>query len=289
MHKQELINKLQLYANSHSPDEENYELLNRGKPGGKTPRWKGQRTFAEFFAEYLKTVKIPADEEYDFWRIEPHLPQLAVEAFEHLRTGTDVNAVEYRKMYEASTGHKVPNITDLGASNLLDQTSAVQTALGFTLKDVLDNDWIANQIHSYCNAQQIVLQQTFDKFLRLVYRRGLGEMADKCDLKGMSGKFGETVLRTCIVAGRIMFTFAKRIDTSKPSHYKEGKDLIVNEWSVSFVGEDGDPLCLSAGIQSVACDFRTSLDMIEDVIQQWPKEPREQKKIFKADKKVSLV
>lgn len=74
----------------------------------------------------------------------------------------------------------------------------------------------------------------------------------------MSGKFGETELRTFITAGRIMFTFARR---------KKGE-------SVSFIGEEGDPLCLSAGLQSVQTDFRTALDIIEDVIKHWPQDQK---------------
>ncbi|MBI4992300.1 MAG: hypothetical protein HZB99_03710 [Candidatus Harrisonbacteria bacterium] len=253
-----------------------------------TAQWKGQRAFANFLVHYLENLNIPNDEKYDFWSIESYLPELMVDAFEQLRTGTDDRAVYFRQAYELETGHEVPNITDLGASNLLDQGSAVQTTLGFMLKEITGQDWVEHQLNTYCNAQKYVLQQTFDKFLRLVYRRGLGEMADKCDKRGMSGKFGETQLRTFIMAGRIMFTFARCIDKSKDSYYKKDGEVYCNESTVSFVGEDGDPLCLNAGIQSIYGDFRTALDMIEDVIRCWPKDLKEQKKLYKADAKVAI-
>lgn len=251
-------------------------------------RWNGQKIFAKFLVQYLKNFYIPSDEKYDFWDIEPHLPELMVDAFEQLRTSTDKEIAVLRQKYEAETGHKVPNITDLGVSNLFDQSSAVQTTLGFMLKEITGRDWVEHKIDTYCNAQKYVLQQTFDKFLRLVYRRGLGEMTDKCDTRGMSGKFGETEFRTFVMAGRIMFTFARRIDKRKDSCFKKDGELFCNEWSVSFVGEEGDPLCLSAGIQSVYADFRTSLDMIEDVVKHWPSDPKEQKKLYKGNAKVSI-
>ncbi len=250
--------------------------------------WKGQSAFACFLIYYLEQLDIPSDEKYDFWNIEPYLPELMVDAFEQLRTSSDERVVFFRKTYERETGHEVPNITDLGASDILHQGSAVQTILGFMLKEVTGNTWIESQIDAYCNAQKHVLQQTFDKFLRLVYRQGLGEMISKCTKRGMSGKFIETDLRTYVMAGRIMFTFAKRIDPDKPSHYKVGDDLLCNEHSVSFVGEDGDPLCLSAGLQSVYADFRTALDLIEDVIKSWPQDAKEQKMMFKPDAKVNM-
>ena len=273
MHKNELIAKLVSYAADNST-------------GG--PQWKGQKIFATFLVYYLKNLNIPSDEKYDFWSIEPYLPELMVDAFEQLRTSTDERVVQFRKQYEEETGHEVPNITDLGASDILDQGSAVQTTLGFMLRTVTGQDRVEQQIETYCNAQKHVLQQTFDKFLRLVYRRGLGEMANKCTKRGMGGKFGETELRTFMTAGRIMFTFAKRIDKSKKSYYKDGDNVICNEHSVSFVGEDGDPLCLSAGIQSVYADFRTALDLIDDVTKHWPQDAKAQKKVYKADAKVGM-
>lgn len=274
MHKKDLIDGLKRFVASHDKTDK--------------VRWKGQKSFANFLIYYLENLKIPHDEKYDFWTIEHHLPELMVDAFEQLRMGTDETIAGFRERYEMEVGHEVPNIIDLGASNIFEQDSAVQTTLGFLLRDITGLDWVEHKIDVYCNAQKYVLQQTFDKFLRLVYRRGLGEIANKCNNRGMSGEFGETEFRTFIVAGRIMFTFARRIDKNKESCYKGDDNLYCNELTVSFVGEEGDPLCLSAGIQSVYGDFRTVLDMIEEVIKYWPQDANEQKKLYKANVKVAI-
>jgi hypothetical protein len=275
MHKKELIANLKDFvaANPNYPN---------------VMRWKGQRTFGAFLIYFLENLQIPHDEQYDFWDIEPYIPQLMVAAFEELRTGTDEETVRFRKAYEAETEHEVPNITDLGASDILNQASAIQTTLSFMLSEVTGKSWIEQEIDKYCNAQAHVLQQTFDKFLRLVYCKGLDEIIAKCDKSGMSGRFGKVELRTLIAGGRIMFTFAQRIDENKDSYYKKGDKLYCNEWTVSFVGDDSDPLCLGAGIQSVHCDFRKALDMIEEVINGWPQDPEEQKKLYKADTKIGF-
>lgn len=271
MHKRQLVASLQ-----------NYLARDRIE-------WRGQRAFARFLIHYLENLSIPSDEKYDFWEIDPYLPELLVDAFEKLRTGTDESAVKFRKEYEEETEHEVPNITDLGASNILHQSSAIQTTLGFMLKEVMEDEWIPSHIDAYCKAQQYVIQQTFDKFTRLVYRKGLGEMVDKAKDRGMSGKFGRTELRTFVLAGRIMFTFARRINKKKKVVYRQDGETYLNEWMVSFVGEESDPLLLSAGIQSVYCNFRTALNLMEDVIRHWPKDPKEQKRLFKPDRKVSLA
>ncbi|KKP97905.1 MAG: hypothetical protein UR99_C0005G0001 [Candidatus Moranbacteria bacterium GW2011_GWD2_36_12] len=71
--------------------------------------WKGQRAFAEFLLDYLQNLSILHDEQYDFWRLEPHLPQLLVDAFEELRTGTSEATIKHRKAYEKDAEHPVRN------------------------------------------------------------------------------------------------------------------------------------------------------------------------------------
>jgi len=235
MHKNELISKLKVH---HA----NFDF-----------RWKGQRTFTAFLAHYLENLSIPEDDEYDFWRIEPFLHDICVDAFEELRTGTCDKTLEFRKMYEKETEHSVPNVLDIGESNMFQRQSAVQTTIGFLLADVLEDDkYISNQVESYCNAQGIVLQQTFDKFLRQVYRQGMFDMITAVDQRGMSGEFGPTTLRTYTMCGRIMFTFANK------------------EEDVTFIAEEGDPNCYNSGLQSLNADFLGALNLIQDVINHWP-------------------
>lgn len=279
MHKKDLVKKLKSLV-----------LKIKGSINGANNHqlWKGQLAFASFLISYLENLTIPHDEKYDHWRIEPYLPQILVDAFEQLRTGTDEETARFRKDYETETGHPVPNITDIGQSRELDRCLTIQSTLGFMFKELTGEAWVENKIDAYCNAQQYVLQHTFDKFLRMVFSRGLYEIVDKDSQRGMSGKFGETELRTYVCAGRVMFTFARLIDKDKEGYYKKDGELYSNEDSVSFVGEDSDPLCLSAGIQSIQANFRTSLDMIEDVIKNWPTDIKEQKKVYMANKSVSM-
>lgn len=257
MKKQELIKGLQ-------------DFVDRDKA-----EWKGQRVFSQFLIEYLRRLDIPHDKKYDIWQIDHHLPQLMVDAFVELRTGTDDYVGPFREMHEAETGRKVPNVTDLGENSILDQSSTVQTTIGFLLKEVTGLGWIEYKVDTYCNAQKHVLQQTFDKFLRQVYRQGMFEIIRKCKLKGMSGIFNETTLRSYVLAGRAMFTFARG---------NNGHEI-----SVSFIAQDGDRLGLSAGIQSVRANFYSALSMIEDVVDCWPDDEKQQLDTFKPDERVSII
>lgn len=277
MHKKDLIERLRKYVASF------------GNTGNVT--WKGQKAFALYLIDYLEALVIPSDEKYDFWHIEPYLPQILTDAFEHLRTGTDELATKYRAMYEKDAERPVPNILDLGVSNVLDRASTVQTTLQFMMKDVIGEEWVEHDIDSYCNAQSHVLQHTFDKFVRNVYRNGMYEAIDKCKERGMTGKFGRTELRTYVMAGRIMFTFARKRKGKTVYYGSDNKPfhtLPYREDSVSFVAEDGDPLALSAGIQSVEANFKTSLAMIEDVVRHWPSDKKAQESTYKASESVSI-
>lgn len=240
------------------------------------PQWKGQESFARFLIEYLARLDLSTHEKYDFWNIDPYVPQILLDAFEELRTGTDEYVVRFRKMYKEETGHEVPNITDVGASNIFDQCSAIHTTLGFLVRDAMGGEArnIELRIDSYCNAQNYVLHQYFDKFVRQVYRKGLSKIITSSNMKGMGGEFGKTKLRAFSIAGRLMFTFAR----------KEGEDEI----NVSFIGGEDDPNFYSSGLQSVGANFVECLSMINDVIDGWPEKVKDQKKIFRENERITL-
>ena len=236
-------------------------------------RVKGEVSFARFFHWWLGQLTIPSDEKYDFYDIDPYLPQLAVDAWEAMRTGTGETEVKYQQMYERETGRPMINLTELG-ENILEQQSGI-FVLGYVLSAVTDRKWIRNEVETYCRAQSVALQGMFDKFIRLVYRKGLFEIIqDEKIERGMKGRFGYTELRTFVMMGRTMFTFAR------PK--KKG-----NEVSISFVAGDDDSLALEAGIQSVEANLPTAFNMIEDVITRWPKTREEQEQIFKGNEKVA--
>jgi hypothetical protein len=234
---------------------------------------KGEVAFAQFFHWYLCNLTIPSDEKYDFYDIAHYLPQLAVDAWEVMRTDTENEfAALCRERFQNDVGREMVNPLELG-ENILEQGHA-GNIIRYVLSAVVGERWIAEKAESYCRAQAVALQGMFDKFLRLVYGKGLFEIIQAESERGMKGKFGSTELRTFVMAGRTMFTFAR------PK--KKGSEV-----SVSFVAGDSDALGLEAGIQSVEANLPTAFNMIEDVIARWPKAKEEQEAIFKGNSKVA--
>ena len=254
-------------------------------------RWKGQKTLMRFFAGWLDRLEVAQDAKYDFWQIDSYVPQLIVDALDDLRNGTDEFCAGFRTTYVAETGHDVPDVTDLGASDLLDQTMLVQT-VGFSLRDGMGLDHIERSFDAYANAQRYVLQHTFDKFVRLVYRQGLCELIDASRHRGMSGRFGKTDLRSFVMAGRVMLTFARRrrgVTTVSDATGAERLRLPYVETSVSFVAEQDDKNGLSAGIQSTQATLIEAMTMIDDVINHWPTSKMERSKIYRHSKDVCIA
>jgi hypothetical protein len=236
--------------------------------------WKGQQAFVEFLVDYLTRLDLTHFERYDFSHLNNHIPQIVVDAFYELRTGNADWILVHRQNYEQDVEHPVPNIMDVGASNPLHQCSAVQTTLGYVLRDALSDDHISHQIDAYCNAQIHVIQQYFDRFLREVYRKGLFQIIENSKVKGMCGKFGNTELWSFSMAGRLTFTFAR----------KEADEEI---WA-SFIVEDGDPTGYTGGQGSCNTNFVQTLELLSDVISNWPTLSDEQLKSYKDNNKVTL-
>ncbi|HLM83628.1 MAG TPA: hypothetical protein VK254_00230 [Candidatus Bathyarchaeia archaeon] len=245
-------------------------LRQRLLTGGKN---KSEDPFVKFFIDYLTLLVITHDEKYDHWHIDHYLPQIVADAYELLRTSEEEWVVMYRLNYEKLTEHEVPNLLEIGATDGIYRAIVAET-LGWLFKEVVGHDHMKDVFDEYLNAQSNALMGTFDKFLRQVFRRGLYDLIEGKDARGMSGKFSETDLRTYVIAGRLAFTFAK----------KQGEDEI----SVTFVAEDSDPNAYSAGIQSVYATLPECMVMIEDVIRLWPSDKVVQAQVFGDNAAVKL-
>lgn len=220
-------------------------------------RARGQNTLAAYFAQYFDKLDIPADTRFDHWEIDNRIAQLLVAAIEEFRTSQAIPIRGIREIYEMEVGHPMPDLTDITGDGL-EQALTVQM-LGFLFTDVTGQEWVSSQIDQVFNAQRYLLMQRVYVFVAKVYTKGLAKFIDDTQERGMSGEFGETTVRTYYIAGRQMITFAR-------PNAVEGYE----EHSLSLLCEEGDPLAMGIGSQSIFTDFDTALAMIDDVIINWP-------------------
>jgi len=244
---------------------------------GGSMRTKGEKSFLSFFSEFLVKLEIPADKEYDHWNIERYLPEIVVAAHELFYEGEDDLAKKWRAEYEQDTKNPVPHLTNIGESPIVYQAVEIGM-ISHAFERIIGGELGTNVyrlIETYCATQSMFVQQSFDVFARRVYQKGLFEIIRNCKYRGMNGEFGETWLRSYILGGRIIFTFCR----------KNGDE---HESQVSFVGEENDPFLFSAGLQSIDVDVHLCVEMIMDVVKNWPKSQTDQKKIFFSDEEVKL-
>jgi hypothetical protein len=240
---------------------------------GREAKTRGETAFLGFFAEYLRRLEIEHDEKYDFHYLTPYLPQIIGDAFEDFRTNDADWATGFRIGYESETGYYVPNLMQIGDGDNVFR-SIVTTNLGILFREITEMNHVEGAITSYLNAEMATLQLFVDKFLRLVYRKGLYDLVIKTGGGGMNGRFGDVDLRCFITAGRVMFTFARQVGES--------------ETSVTFIAEDGDPNAYSAGIQSALAPLSECMAMIDEVIANWPSDGDEQAKQFTSSDSVMI-
>jgi len=238
-------------------------------------RHRGQNVLALFLADFFQRLVIAADEKYDFWTIEDRIAQLLVGAIEEFRTSDDPSVAEMRATYEGQVGHPMPDLMDV-TGNGLDQALTVQS-LGFLFEEVTGEGWVSKGIDQVFNAQRYYLQQQVLVFVAKVFTKGLSGFIHEGQDRGMSGKFGQTTLRTYWLAGRLMMTLARPSD-----------DESQDERSLTLICEDDDPLALGIGIQSVYTDLNTALAMIDEVINVWPSNLEDAWMMMAPDDKVGI-
>lgn len=257
-------------------------------------RTRGLYPLIQFIVWFFENPNVP---EFEHTGIYHFLPMYIARAVDLFRASNDPKAVEYRAEYnkEMERDTEIPSLTEIefGGINraLLNQT------LSMSLAKFLEGEnsaWLEKTLGGYFMAQDTVVVQMIHRFDAEVYQGGLFEVIQNCTASGMSGTFGQTSLRSMVTAGRVMFTLARRIDGETVYRDHEGKEierLPYREVSVSFVGQDGKEYKYEArfGIQSMHTDLATTLSLFSDVFTNWPKDKKDQKKVYKADKDVGMM
>jgi hypothetical protein len=257
-------------------------------------RTRGLFTLIQMLIHYFTDPSIP---EYEFNGIFDSLPKHVVRAVDILRTSKDPKIEAFRKSYseEMERDEEVPSLTEIEFGGL------ARTGLCLTISHDLsklllgeDSVWLEKDLYAYFTAQDTVVMQMIHRFDLTVYQQGLCVIIDDCKDRGMAGQFGTTSLRSYVMAGRLMFTLARRIEGETVIVIRDDKGVEIRrlpyqERSVSFVGEDGKKSEPRFGLQSMYADLVTTMGMFEDITNNWPKDNKEQKKVYKADKDVGMM
>lgn len=252
MKKEELVEALARYAESDSTERK-------------------QACLARFLSRYFNSLGVPPGGEYHFLRIEEHIPQLLLSALEMFRTTNKNNTRELREGYEEEAGCFFPELTSIGYGDVAAQYSVTRDVAAAIVEST-DLPHLEANIGAVLNAERNLLQQRFYQFIDSVFKAGLFDALYACPTRGMSGKFGNTLLRGYTTYGEVALTFMRAGES--------------REQSVSFTCYNDTPLGFGSRMVSVHTDLRTALGMIEDVIWGWPTDQSGQARAFRSNENV---
>jgi hypothetical protein len=248
-------------------------------------RWIGDDFIAAALGEYFKkrvnNGQIPQYGRHGGVHFTQYIAKYLDDAWEFFRTSGDIDASNFRRLYEEKIKGEVLCLTEIsyaGPNRIMDILNLASLAA-----KISGEDWVEDKVKNYFFAQDTVLEQQFQRFVRLVYKQGLSEMINASKSAGMSGTFGSIDVRTMCTAGRVVMTFAK----SKTEAETE------TEESFTFIGEEKEMQGKRFGMQSVYVDLGTAISMINEVINNWPSadQPdcvKKRNELFKDNSKVGF-
>jgi hypothetical protein len=235
--------------------------------------WQGEKALTEYFLWWFETQ---VTDDFIYTGLVQFLPELMLDAFEQLREGEDERTQSYREQYLKEVDRDtIPKLTEIAGGGL--DRSLTITTLGLWVSKITRSGFMEERIKGYLEAQDNALDHVLREFNRRVYRQGLFQLTHECQVAGMSGKFGPTTLRTFYSAGRLMLTFVR-----------ESLDTPRNEESVSFVADYEDSAGYRSGLQSLHTSLPIAIEMINDVITNWPKTREGQAQVYTGNTSVRI-
>lgn len=244
MEKSELIKRLKTHCSMFDPVR-------------MTPR---RKIIGEYFGQFLERYEIPDDVcigEGTKWE---KLCWWLNEGWEYLRTSTDALPQQfYVRMIDLCTDDVLPALINVSCG-YGDRSSLVRD-VGYIIADAIKAEDFRKEWKMRCEAEDEVVLQAIDLFLRKVYRPGLFDLLEAKKPRGGEWNFGSTTLQIGILSGRITISF-ERPDPFSENGGKEG---------VVFIGS-AHKLYARFGIHAFHTTLPRALDMINEVVDSCPTE-----------------
>lgn len=225
-------------------------------------------THRKYLAEYFK--KLPVDS-FHSPRLEGYLPQIIVNAFRDLCLGTDELSVSAREYFQKDD---VFDPTKLGAYHRPERWDIVSEITSF-FRDIFDDEELAQTIRTELDAESTALILKFEDFLHRVYQ-GMRPILDTERAEHyVKGKFAGTILESTNFRENRTILFVRP------------KENLAVSFGLNRDHDEGD--YFSHRFQATNTDLKTCLGMIDDVLENWPKDEVARRKLFRVAKNSSFA
>jgi hypothetical protein len=192
--------------------------------------------------------------------------------------------------------YEIPDLLDIRGSYTYSHVTHDLARLMPILAGRCGGSWLERDLESTFQAQSTVIDHAWRRFVRECYRPIAAKIKAESH-RGNSGLFGRTTLRSYVMAGRIMFTFARAPERQSDDPHEnamymaakrfgkfaDGRPFIERaEQSISFVGDDSDMTGCRSGMNYPNTPYAECVAMINDVTDNWKPDQ------FVEDRRVSL-
>lgn len=254
---------------------------------------RGELLIVDAIARYFEDHTEITDKDIGlnwFCDLHKHL----VEAFEEFRTHPKHQVL--RETYKSQMGelrYEIPDLLDVRGGYSYGHMVYDLVKLMPRLAGRCGSTWLERDLEGYFHAESNVIDHAWKRFVRRCYRPIAPRIKAERH-RGNSGVFGRTTLRSYVLAGRIMFTFAR--SAAVPNLLAKITELVDTQGvtaenkvaaleallmiapspddgpdiqQVSFVGDDSDMYGFRAGMNYPQASYSDCVAMINDVIDHW--------------------
>ena len=227
------------------------------------------RSFLKFLFKHLEQLDLSWYKKNVSKDISHIVPEIVVDAFEVLRTSDAPWAIRCREEYENETGYPIPDVMNIGASDIIIQQLTVNSVMYRPFTEMMGEKEIAEGIKCICNAQLYSIMQLFGEFAREVYRDGFHSVIQNTKGKCISSWIGNTELSAC------------SLEDPKVVHISFSRTYGKPNYNITFVVKANEPFAYGAYIHSCNTNVSCCLEMIQDVIANWPQEELRYNNLFR--------
>lgn len=243
----ELMNALYHFVHTNGEDTpDGYGRIGY-RPG------RGLVAIVRGLAEWFEQATWIVDDEHG--RISPFLHFYLVEAFEDFRTKEQWALLRAAYTDQSRMGYEIPDLTDpAGGYSWTFLTRDLERLLPILLGE---GPWLERELALHFRAKQEVIDIAWRRFVR-VCLRPMAMRLKKESHRGNKGAFGDTLLMSYAMAGRVMFTLERPC-----------KGRALDRYQITFIHDDSDMAGLRSGNNFTDTPWQICCNMIDDVVDHW--------------------
>jgi len=230
-------------------------------------RSTGLYSVIQFLVWHFERPKIQRQPEIT----DTNLSQVIADGICFLTIGMDTQAIQCRVIYKRATGHDISKILHYHLGSLERESFIFLMSEEIAYLVDFQNHSLLRDRKTNFHVENMLFESIFKLFITDVYQAG--ELYDAIMLAPSLrkvGYFGQTQIASIVILGYVNITLCRMSTTHS------------NDYMIVLKGSDNDRLA-NFDIYPSTMNPWTAIDMIRDIIENWPKTKQERNRAFNFD------